>query len=490
LIGICFGFRIVFRILDFEFVSDFEIRISDFTSLMTYDEAIQFWFGRVNYEQKAPQVHDLNLDRMRTLLERLGNPHERLRIIHIAGSKGKGSTAAMLAAVLEAAGYRTGLFTSPHLVHVEERIQVARQPISRKELAALMAEIQSAAVGASLPMVTRPVLETQGPASLERSLTFFEIATALGFLHFVRRRVDVAVIEVGLGGRFDSTNVCMPLAAIITSISLDHTQVLGNTPELIAVEKAGIIKRGRPTISGVRGDGPRRVIADVCRARGSPLRALERDFHYEYEPAVIDAAHEEDAVAHVHTWRQTRRGVHLGLIGEHQAHNAAVAVAAIELLGELGLPVNEAALRRGLAEVQWPARLEVVGRRPIAVLDCAHNVASAHALVQALRTSFPLAAGGRRLLVFAGSRDKDLAGMLRVLAPLFDRILLTRFRNSTRTTSPQDLAQLLPAGHTATTVEDAVEAWRQAQGEAVEGDLICAAGSVFLAGELRAALQR
>jgi dihydrofolate synthase/folylpolyglutamate synthase len=435
---------------------------------MTYEEAMRFWFGRVNYEQNTPHVHDLTLDRMRALLERLGNPHARLRIIHVAGSKGKGSTAAMLAAVLQAAAYRVGLFTSPHLVRVEERIQVDRQPISCAELASLMGEIKAAA--------------------LDPALTFFEIATALGFLHFVRRRADIAVIEVGLGGRFDSTNVCTPLAAVITTISLDHTQLLGNTPEQIALEKAGIIKPGRPTISGVRGEGPRRVIAATCRERGSPLRAIDRDFSYEYEPAVIGAEHEEGAVAHIQTWRQSWRGMHLGLIGEHQAHNAAIATATVELLGELGVPVGEAALRRGLAGVQWPARLEVLGRSPLALLDCAHNVASAEALVQAIRVSFPLPAGARRILVFAGSRDKDLAGMLRVLAPCFDRILLTRYHNSLRAASPQDLAQMLPAKHAATMVEEPIEAWRMAQQEARACDLICAAGSVFLAGELRAAL--
>jgi dihydrofolate synthase/folylpolyglutamate synthase len=436
---------------------------------MTYAEAIQFWFGRVNFEQKTPLADDLRLDRMRSLLDRLGNPHNRLRVLHVAGSKGKGSTAAMLAAMLEAAGYRTGLFTSPHLVAVEERIQVSRQPISSAELAALMTDIRAAA------------------GELERSLTFFEIGTALGFLHFVRRRVDFAVVEVGLGGRFDSTNVCRPLAAIITTISLDHTQVLGDTAELIAREKAGIIKPGRPTISGVRGDGPRRVIAAACRRRGSPLRQIDVDFGYRYAPALVEEVHERGAAADIHTWRRKLPIVQLGLIGEHQAHNAAVAVAAVEVLGELGVPIDERAVRQGLADVDWPARLEVLGRRPFAVLDCAHNVASAQALVGALAASFSLPEGARRLLVFAGSRDKDLAGMLRVLAPCFDRLYLTRFRDSPRVTPPEELVQLLPEDRraTATVVENAAEAWRRARREAGAHDLICVTGSVFLAGELR-----
>ena len=200
---------------------------------MTYDDALAFWYGRVNYERKSPQPGDLKLDRMRALLRCLGDPHEKLRTVHVAGSKGKGSTSAMLAAILQQAGYRTGLFTSPHLVRVEERVQVDGVPVTRDELAALMTDVRAAVEAGRL------------------APTFFEVATALGFLHFVRRRVGVAVIEVGLGGRLDSTNVCRPLVAIITSISHDHTQMLGSKLESIAAEKAGIIKPGCPVVSGV-----------------------------------------------------------------------------------------------------------------------------------------------------------------------------------------------------------------------------------------------
>ncbi|MBI3821775.1 MAG: bifunctional folylpolyglutamate synthase/dihydrofolate synthase, partial [Planctomycetes bacterium] len=237
---------------------------------MTYAEAMQFWFGRVNFEQRSPQVGDFKLERMRHLLERLGNPHQRLRIVHIAGSKGKGSTSAMLAAILQGAGHRVGLFTSPHLIAVEERIQVDRAPIAPHELAAHLSEIRAA---------TTP--------AFAQDLTFFEIGTALGFLHFVRRRVDFAVVEVGLGGRFDSTNVCDPLLAIITSISFDHTQILGDTLGKIAFEKAGIVKPGRPTVSGVRDPEARQVIEAVCRERGAPLRQMDVDFRCVHEPALI-----------------------------------------------------------------------------------------------------------------------------------------------------------------------------------------------------------
>src|SRR5438552_13765685 len=231
---------------------------------MTYDEALAFWYGRTDFERRAPDAGELKLDRMRELLRRLGDPHERLRTVHVAGSKGKGSTCAMLASVLRCAGYRTGLFTSPHLVDVRERIQIDGELIGRDEVAALMVEIR--------PAVEALEAEGQPP-------TFFEVSTALGFLHFLRRGCDIAVIEVGLGGRFDSTNVITPLVSAITSISLDHTQILGDTVEQIAFEKAGIIKPGVPIVSGVTHPVPRLAIAKVAVDRGSLLVQLGVDLH-------------------------------------------------------------------------------------------------------------------------------------------------------------------------------------------------------------------
>ena len=437
---------------------------------MTYEDALQFWFGRVNYEQKSPHVGDFKLTRIRQLLELLGNPHDRLRTVHIAGSKGKGSTSALLASILQAQGHRVGLFTSPHLVTVEERIQVDREPIPRHDLAALMTEIRS---------VT--------PPALERELTFFEIGTALGFLHFLRQRVDFAIVEVGLGGRFDSTNVCTPLLSIITSISFDHTQMLGDTLAKIAFEKAGIIKPGRPTISGVRHPEARRVIEDACRERDSALREIDADFRYTHQPARIEAEREVWPRVQVTTPKRAWPALTLGLIGEHQARNAAVALAAVEELIEQGVVLSDQAIADGLARVNWPARLEIMARKPLVLLDCAHNVASAQALVQALDESFPLGNNARRILIFAGNRDKDLAGMLATLAPRFERIYLTNLQTSTRGATPDQLAALLPAEQRLLGVECAssIEAWRRARAEAQPRDLICITGSVFLAGELR-----
>jgi dihydrofolate synthase/folylpolyglutamate synthase len=447
---------------------------------MTYDEALHFWYSRVNFEVKPPRPDDFKLDRMRLVLAHLGDPQRRLRVLHIAGSKGKGSTAAMLASILQHQGYRVGLFTSPHLVHVEERIQVNREPISRAELTALMSEIEAVS---RLPM-------PEGGGVINESLTFFEIATALGLLHFVRRRVDWAVLEVGLGGRLDSTNVCTPVVSVITSISYDHMQMLGNTLSSIAREKAGIIKPGRPTISGVLADEARTVIEDIARERRSPLRQIQRDFHYCHTPAVIDQAHEAPARVKVTTWRRAGRTVELTLMGEHQAANAAVTLAVIETLRERGIPVHPRAIAAGLSHVHWPARMELLARKPFVLLDCAHNVASAEALLQALRESFPDV--GRRALIFAGSRDKDLAGMLRVLAPHFERIFLTTFATNPRAVAPEQLAALAPADAKQRLVltQDARAALDAAREWATPLDLICITGSVFLTGEVRPMLQR
>ncbi len=324
----------------------------------------------------------------------------------------------MLAAVLRRAGYRTGLFTSPHLCRVEERFQVDGAPIETGELTVLLNEVRRAVQGLPHP-----------------AITFFEAATAVGFLHFVRRRVDAAVVEVGLGGRFDSTNVCRPAVAVITSISLDHVRQLGDRVAMIAMEKAGIVKPGRPTLSGATAAEARPVIERICRERGSPLRQLGVDFHYDYEPGRVlgepgrvSARSDQPARVRVRT-RRVWPWMELSLLGEHQAANAALAVACVEELRAQGWTVPDAAVSAGLAATDWPARMEVVGRRPLVVLDCAHNTASADALARTLRESFPPC---RRLLIFAGSNDKDLAGMFRILGPHFAHVFLTPYLGSAR----------------------------------------------------------
>jgi dihydrofolate synthase/folylpolyglutamate synthase len=296
----------------------------------------------------------------------------------------------------------------------------------------------------------------------------------------------VVVLEVGLGGRFDSTNVCEPMVSIITSISFDHTQMLGNTLAKIAFEKAGIIKPGRPTISGVRKPEARAVIERACRERDSALTRLDVDFHTRHEAAHVS----QDGGPYARVWVTTRRRewppMSVKLMGEHQARNAGLAIAAVEELNAQGFVIPDRAVADGLANVTWPARLEILARSPLVLLDCAHNVASAQALVDTLEQSFHLGRC-RRILVFAGNQDKDLEGMLAILAPRFDRIVLTGFQTSQRCAAPEQLQKMLPVEYRAnsTTCTDSRTAWSIARSEAGPDDFICVTGSVFLAGELR-----
>lgn len=459
-----------------------------------YAAALDWLMRQINYERTTAvpyQTAAFKLDRMRRLLSLLGDPHLGLRAVHIAGTKGKGSTAAMVAAVLQAAGMRTGLYTSPHLEAIEERIAIDGARCSQEEFAALAAELEGAV--AKLP---------RDPAAPELcEPTFFEITTAMAFLHFAKRRVEAAVLEVGLGGRLDSTNVCHPSVSVITSISFDHTRQLGNTLAAIAGEKAGIIKRGVPVISGVVRDEPREVIRRVAAESAAPL--FERGSAYDFTvlPEQDDELlgserfdYREPAAGEVAGGRSWRLAdVKLGMLGKHQAANAAAAMATVRRLVEQGWSIDEAALRRGLAAARCPARIEVIRQQPTVILDVAHNVASIAALLEVLRERFPR---GRRVLVFASSKDKDTAGMLRLLVPEFDRIVLTQYIHNPRAVEPEKLVELarevageLPAGaRGAAEIADAPTpeaAWDLAQLAAGGDDLICITGSFFLAAELR-----
>jgi dihydrofolate synthase/folylpolyglutamate synthase len=412
---------------------------------MTYDEALAYWYGRINYEVRAAKPSDLKLEHMQALLQRLGNPHQSLRIVHISGTKGKGSTAAMLAAILQAAGLRVGLFTSPHLTHVEERIQINGEPISRDDLTELMAEVAAAAVAIAPP-------------------TFFEIGTALGVLHFHRKQCDIAIVEVGLGGRFDSTNVCMPLVSIITNIGFDHMLQLGNTLEAIAVEKAGIIKSGVPVVSGVVQAGPREVVRAIAREMQAPFHEI--------------------------TGEPLDPRLEIGLAGNHQRENAACVLSAVRRLRDAGLAIPEAAVRHGLATVNWPGRIELIARRPTIILDTAHNVPSAEALVRTLAESFPVA--GRKSVILAVSSDKQYPEILRVLAQHFDCFHLTKYGSNPRSVPPEKLATALGVIDSTKNVSihaSSREAWHAASGGAKPDDLLCITGSMFLAGELRPVLR-
>lgn len=468
-----------------------------------YDDALAYLYGRINYERLGHAGRSrwrLKLDRMRRLLGRLGDPHVGLPIVHVAGTKGKGSTATMVAAALSEAGYATGLYTSPHLECLQQRMQINGLACSAEELVSLVDTVRPAASEMDR-------LADGDPAGQP---TFFEITTAMALLHFKLRRVQAAVLEVGLGGRLDSTNVCRPLVSVITSISFDHTQQLGKTLRAIAGEKAGIIKPGVPVVSGVLQDEPRQVVAETAHRRQSPLRQLDEHFeaHYLGPVAVEDETSRASATIRGRMHYARRDGgspslshkfggeladLRLGLWGRHQAANAALAVESLLLLREQGWSISETALRRGLAAARCPARVEVVSQRPRIVLDVAHNVASVAALIETLEEYLPAT---RRTLIFATSKDKDARGMLQLLAPRFDRILLTRYRNNARCASLADLQAVLEEvvqqrnlpPRCVTLHDDPHEAVDSAIGEADDQRLLCVTGSFFLAAELRSVL--
>ncbi len=365
--------------------------------MRTYTEALAYLNQFINYERTQPQRYapeTLSLDRVNHLLERLGWPDRAYRSIHIAGTKGKGSTAAMIESCLRAAGYRTGFYTSPHLHTFRERMRVDNEYISREDFAQLVDELE-------------PHLNAVEGA------TWFEITTTLAFMFYARSRIDVAVLEVGLGGRFDATNVVTPVVSVITSLSKDHMNLLGNTIEQIAFEKAGIIKRRVPVVSAPQVPEAMDVIRRVARVRGAKLIVAT-------PPSPDDQGQ---------AWS-------LPLLGAHQQINASVAVAALRIASERGLAIGDDAIRDGLETVKWPGRLETLSHAPLVVVDGAHNGDSAQKLAAALREVFHIE---KWTLIVGISADKDISAIFDALQPMAARIIVTRARN-TRAADIEELA--------------------------------------------------
>jgi dihydrofolate synthase/folylpolyglutamate synthase len=436
----------------------------------SYDEAIRYLNSRTNYEKKLPSYGPviLNLERMRRLNDLLGRPHDRFRSIHITGTKGKGSTAFMAASVLDAAGLKVGVYTSPHLVDLEERIRVNGKNIPKQALADVLQRIRG------------PVEQIRFVAPPPHP-TFFEILTTAAFLHFADERVDWAVVEVGLGGRLDSTNIIRPEVAAVTTVGLDHTHQLGDTVELIAGEKAGIFKRGVPVILGPQEPRARRVL--LGRAKGADARvwSVDREIRIErLERTGEEPGYRFDVV----TPFASHRGCRIALIGKHQVQNAAVAVGIFDALAQNGkVDVAEEALRDGLASVEVPARVELLGRSPWVILDGAHNPMSVAAVIDAVREQFRYR---RLVLLFAMATDKDIPTCLDLLLPHADETFFT-VTNSPRAEKPEALRQMAEArGKTNLHCEpDEKEAFRRALSACGEDDLLLVTGSLYLAGDLR-----
>ena len=443
-------------------------------SLDTYESALRYLFTATDYEKMQRVRYNadtFSLDRMEALLGALGSPERRFRSVHVAGTKGKGSTAAILHALALGCGLKTGLYTSPHLVDIRERIRVGRDDIPAETLRALVADAQ--------PHVERMRAAGDPP-------TFFEIFTALAFRHFADEAVDLAVVEVGLGGRLDATNVLRPDVSVLTSVSMDHTHQLGGTLEKIAAEKAGIIKPGVPVVCQPQPPEAMAVIERAARRAGSPLLTVGRDVTYTWAPAT------EMGGIHlaVRTPHAAYDDLFLPLLGEHQAANAATAIAAAERAPSLAERLTPERVRAGLRRVHWPGRMELVPGRPDTLLDGAHNRASMERLMEGLAQHFP----GRPLVfVFASAADKDIDGMLAVLAEKGGGapVVFTRTDNP-RAAAPADLAARFAGcgGQGAETAPDSRAALAAARQRTPEGGMVVVCGSLYLVGEAKKAGSR
>ena len=433
-----------------------------------YQAALDYLYGFVDYSlqrnfQLSPERFDLN--RMRQFGAALGNPQDQYPILHVAGTKGKGSTAVFCASALQAAGYKVGLYTSPHLDDYAERIQVNGEPIAHSELIALVDEL-------------RPLIPTIP------QLTTFEITTALAFLYFARRGVDAAVIEVGLGGRLDATNICRPLVTVITSISYDHTQVLGSTLALIAAEKAGIVKTGTPLVVAPQVDDVYPVFEQIAAERGASLIEVGRDVRF----APIEHGLSGQSFR---LWQgETAHELKIRLLGAHQIENAATAWTALQTARRQGLTrLTDETIAEGLERAVWPGRFEVLQLDPPLVLDCAHNRDSARRLRQALEAYFP---GYGVVLLFGASEDKDIAGMLAELSPLLVECIIAKSFHP-RAADSQAILAALPGDYLPVRViADVAEALPQAMTAARQlsdqrPTLALVAGSIFIAAGARQA---
>ena len=445
-----------------------------------YEKALEFLLGRINYErfQAMPyRKSKLKLARMQELLRLLGNPQRDLKIVHVAGTKGKGSTCAIISSIACQAGYRVGMFTSPHLHQIEERFRVDGVPCTSEELTELVRRIQPVA-----EEMDRQSNNQEGP-------TYFELTTAIALLHFRQRNCDLVILEVGLGGRLDSTNVCHPLVSVITSISFDHTRQLGNTLAKIAAEKAGIIKPKIPVVSGVEADEPCKVIEEIAEQQHAALTRFNRDFRVENICRDESGYSTFDLILtrdqHASAIRLSE--LKLSLLGRHQIVNSAIAIEVCRLIGN-HFKIDEQAIRRGLSMVHSNARVEIVQSEPLVILDAAHNIASVESLVEAIQ---PFLNRPSTTLVFGTTIEKDLEGMLEVLAPNFSRIILTRYLNNPRATDPNEVLKKLRVICRQRSIDTTIhmtatptEAWKTATNNCGREDLICVTGSFFIAGEI------
>ena len=426
-----------------------------------YQHALDFLYSFIDYSLTKNfqfSADKFDLSRIEKFLEYFDQPQNKFPIIHIAGTKGKGSTGAIISSVLQAAGYKVGFYTSPHLQEFTERIKINDVEISRERFVDLVERM-------------KPAIERI------KRLTTFELATALAFIYFAEEGVEIGVIEVGLGGRLDATNVVNPLVAVITSLSMDHMNVLGDTLEKIAFEKAGIIKKGRPVVSSAQVENAWRVLENTAAERNA--RIIRADALYSAIPVNHSLNGQQFKVE-----SRNKEAIELSmpLLGSHQLENALTAYATLKIIGENGFPITDAAVKLGFSRVNWPARFEVLQREPLIVVDSAHNRDSAGKLRKTIQEYLP---GQKILLVFGASDDKDVSGMLEELTPAVDRILFTQSIHP-RSMSVERLMEIAAASpvpsEAAVPLEAAVET---AMRYGKQGYAVLVSGSIFVAAGAR-----
>jgi dihydrofolate synthase/folylpolyglutamate synthase len=424
---------------------------------MEYKEAVDYLYGLQRHGIK------LGLSNTLSLMDILGNPHQSFRSIHIAGTNGKGSTAAMIASILQTSGLKVGLYTSPHLVSFTERIRINGVTIPEERVADLVSTLNSELL----------TLNSLSP-------TFFEFTTAMAFQYFDEEDVDIAVIEVGMGGRLDATNVIIPMVSIITNIGYDHQEFLGSTLAEISREKAGIIKNKVPVISANNSPEVIKVIERRSEENESKLYIFGRDFRAEHRSQVTG---HRSQILDYYGIKQVFKDLELSLLGHHQIVNASLALAATEIIS-IGIELEESAIRKGLKEARWEGRLEVLSRNPTILLDGSHNEEAASALRRALEEIF-LPEHDRLFLIVGMMKDKNIRGFLKTLAPLAWEVIVTKadYERAASVASLSEVAERYnPRVKTIEKVSDALE---YAVGRAKSYDLICVTGSLYTIGEIK-----
>ena len=439
----------------------------------TYKQAEEFLLQTIDFEKLTQYKYDtstFDLKRMEEMMLRVGNPHKKRRAVHITGTKGKGSTAIIIASVLKGLGLKTGLFTSPHLTYLGERMKVNDKTISQETFVQLMNMLK--------PYIDKITAET--PILMP---TFFEIVTAIAFLYFEREETDLSVLEVGMGGRLDSTNIILPEVSVITPVGYDHTERLGKTLDKIAFEKAGIIKEGIPVISSIQEPDALAVISKTCNEKRSLLYLVGQDILiYDIKVAQRNGIYGTECV--IETWRNCYKDIFLPLVGRHQVENCAAAIGTLEILSGKGVVrVDNELIVNALAEIRCPARIEVISEDPIIIVDTAHTVASMKILRESINENFSFK---NLILVLGLSSDKDIEGVLKEIASIADDLILTRTGNP-REAEPEQMASIVKSffHKNLMVIEDIGEAMKEAKRIAEKDDLICTTGSFFLAGKVK-----